>query len=93
VKLDPVADESMADRLARLGLGQPRPARSTWPAYQEVGERLHAAGFAGLVAPSAARPAGRVLCVFVPATSRPLVATDPPWRVDEAPAPPRGLTT
>jgi RES domain-containing protein len=40
VKLDSVADLSTADRLGRVGLGQPRPARSSWPAYQEVGERL-----------------------------------------------------
>jgi RES domain-containing protein len=93
VMLEGVADLSTADRLARLGLPQPRPGRSTWPAYQEVGERLHADGFAGLVAPSAARPAGRVLCVFAPATAGALAATHPPRRVDEAPPPPRGLTT
>jgi RES domain-containing protein len=61
VKLDQVADLSTADRLARLGLAQPRPGRSTWPAYQEVGERLHVDGCAGLVAPSAARP-GAACC-------------------------------
>jgi RES domain-containing protein len=93
VKLDPVADLSTADRLTRLGLAPPRPGRSTWPAYQEVGERLRADGFAGLVAPSAARRAGRVLCVFVPTAAGAVVATGTPRRVDEPPAPPRGLTT
>jgi RES domain-containing protein len=93
VKLDAVADLSTADRLTRLGLAPPRPGRSTWPAYQEVGEQLRADGLAGLVAPSAARPAGRVLCVFLPTTARAVVAADAPRRVDEAPPPPRGLTT
>jgi len=93
VKLDAVADLSTAERLSRLGLAQPRPGRSTWPADQELGERLRADGFAGLVAPSAARPAGRVLCVFVPTTAGALVATAAPRRGDQAPAPPRGLTT
>jgi RES domain-containing protein len=93
VTLDAVADLSTADRLGRLGLGQPRPGRSSWPAYQEVGERVRAHGFAGLVGPSAARPQGRVLCVFMPATAGALVPTDPPRRVVEAPPPPRGLTT
>lgn len=93
VELDAVADLSTADRLSRLGLAQPRPGRSTWPAYQEVGEQLRADGFAGLVAPSAARPAGRALCVFMPPTPGALVATDTPRRVDDAPTPPRGLTT
>lgn len=61
--------------------------------YQEVSEQLRADGFAGLVAPSGARPAGRVLCVLVPTAAGSLMATDPPRRVDEPPAPPRGLTT
>jgi RES domain-containing protein len=93
VELEPVADLSTAERLAQLGLEQPRPIRSSWPGYQQVGERLHAHGFAGLVAPSAARPAGRVLCVFMPAARGALTAIGPPREVEEAPPPPRGLTT
>ena len=54
---------------------------------------MRADGFAGLVAPSGARPAGRVLCVLVPTAAGSQMATDPPRRVDEPPAPPRGLTT
>jgi RES domain-containing protein len=93
VKLDRVVDLSTAARLTRLGLAQPRPGRSTWPPYQEVGERLHADGFAGLIAPSAARPDGLVLCVFAPAPAGALRTPEPPRRIDEAPPPPRGLTT
>jgi RES domain-containing protein len=93
VDLEAVADLSSPERLRRVGLDRPRPARSSWPAYQGVGERFHAEGFAGLIAPSAARPDGLVLCVFAPAPAGALRTPEPPTRIDEAPPPPRGLTT
>lgn len=89
-----VADLSTPARLSAVGLAPPSPHRAEWPDYQRTGEQLHAAGWAGLLAPSAARPARRVLCLFRPgehldgATLLP-----PPTRVDHAPPPPRGMTT
>jgi len=91
-----VADLSDAARLAALGLPVPRPGRRSWAAFQEVGERLAEAGWAGVLAPSAARPDGRALCLFrrrdggaVPG-ARPV---PPPRRVDRSPAPPTGMVT
>lgn len=62
----PVADLADEDRLDRVGLPLPSPGRRTWPAFQDVGEQLHAEGWAGLIAPSAARSASLVLCLFLP---------------------------
>lgn len=90
-----VADLSEPARLERVSLGMPRPGRRGWPPYQRVGERLAGEGWAGLVAPSAARPASLVLCLFrnrdepVPGC----VPLPPPRRVDTPPAPPTGMTT
>lgn len=89
-----VADLSTAERLSAVGLPLPAPGRSTWPSFQRIGEQLHADGWPGLLAPSAALPAGRVLCLFrdkdgvsgaEPASS--------PHRVSEPPPPPTGLRT
>jgi RES domain-containing protein len=55
-----VADLSTPERLARVGLQPPRPDRATWTAFQDVGDQLFEAGYAGLLAPSAARPDARV---------------------------------
>lgn len=89
-----VADLSTATRLAEVGLGPLLPGRRSWPAFQRVGEQLRAEGWAGLVAPSAARPAGRVLCLFRDgdrlAGARPI---PPPLHVAEPPPPPVGLRT
>jgi hypothetical protein len=41
-----------------LGLEAPRPGRKTWAPFQVVGEKLFGEGFAGIIAPSAARPQG-----------------------------------
>ena len=94
VEVDGIADLSTRERLEALGLKMPRPAHRTWPPYQEVGERLHDDGFSGLIAPSAARAEGRVLCLFrgedPPAGLRPL---GPPRTVSEPPVPPHGLRT
>lgn len=89
-----VADLSDAERLARVGLQPPRPGRHTWPPCQAIGEELHRAGWPGLLAPSAARPAGRVLCLF--RTAGTLTAAEPvspPELVTRAPVPPRGMVT
>jgi hypothetical protein len=90
-----VVDLSTEQRLVRVGLSLPLPGRGGWPAFQAVGERLFADGAAGLLAPSAARPASRVLCVFLPATTIPgaLHPQLPPTRIDHAPAPPTGMRT
>jgi len=90
-----VADLSDAQRLARVGLEIPRPGRRTWSRYQRVGEALHAEGWSGPVAPSAARPGHRVLCIFRPATGpfAGAVPLPPPRRVERPPPPPAGMTT
>jgi hypothetical protein len=89
-----VADLSDVDRLARVGLGLPTPGRRTWPAYQQVGETLWREGWSGLRAPSAARPTGLVLCLFVDDQAvLAAVPVPPPTVVTEPPAPPTGIRT
>ena len=66
VELERVADLRTADALCAQGLAPPRPGRTEWPAFQTVGEALHHAGWRALIAPSAARPDGLVLCIFPP---------------------------
>jgi RES domain-containing protein len=90
-----VADLSDRARLEAAGLPMPRPGRRRWTAFQAVGEALAAAGWAGLLAPSAARPEGRALCLFrgrdgAVRGARPV---PPPRRVVEPPAPPTGMVT
>ncbi|UGS37071.1 RES family NAD+ phosphorylase [Capillimicrobium parvum] len=88
-----LADLSSPDRPARVGLERPRPSRRTWSAYQDVGDQLHAEGWAGLVAPSAARPEGRIACLFC--ESWPPAGAEPISRstVADVPPPPTGMTT
>ena len=90
VKLE-VANLSGADRLARVGLDPPVPRRRTWPSFQAVGEKLWLEGWAGLLAPSAARVDHAILCIFVtdwpPAACRPISSVE----VSEVPARPTGL--
>jgi hypothetical protein len=65
VKLSEIADLRSKAQLSRVDLPLPRPSRREWPAFQEVGEQLHAEGWKGLWAPSAARlENGEVLCLF-----------------------------
>jgi RES domain-containing protein len=65
VSVNAVADLRDEEQLARVGLALPMPRRREWPAFQEVGERLHSEGWKGLCAPSAARPGGgEILCLF-----------------------------
>ena len=90
-----LADLSDDLKLHRAGLRRPRPGRVDWPAYQQVGEALAAEGWTGLIAPSAARPAYRILCLFrAPDGSVPGAApVPPPTRVTMPPVPPTGMTT
>lgn len=89
-----VADLSTSKRLDAVGLVAPSPTARAWRAYQRVGELLFQEGWHGLVAASAARPTGRVLCLFRNAGSvggaQPL---SPPTLVSEPPPPPTGLRT
>ncbi len=87
-----VADLSTPERLARVGLVPPRPGRRGWPAFQNVGEALWQERWQRLLAPSAARADGLVLCLFVgdPAVlpAQPVAAL-----VTEPPVPPTGMRT
>lgn len=89
-----VADLSTPERLAAIGLAEPAPGRRSWDAFQRIGERLHQDGWAGLLAPSAARPSGQVVCLFRGSDdvrgARPM---PPPILVEEPPPPPTGLRT
>jgi len=73
-----LADLSSARQLASAGLPPPRPGRATW---------------AGLIGPSAARPDGRIACIFAarwpPERCTPIRANE----INETPPPPQGMTT
>jgi RES domain-containing protein len=89
-----LADLSSADRLAAVDLPLPRPSRRTWPPFQAVGDALAHAGWAGLLAPSAARPQSLIVCIFDHDTWPPVGCT--PLRaieISETPPPPTGMTT
>ncbi len=90
-----LADLSTGARLAAIGLPSPRPGRRTWASYQRVGEQLWRDGWAGVCAPSAARPEHMVICLFVgpwpPAGANPLPGAT--ISVTAAPPPPRGMRT
>ncbi len=94
VGLPRVADLTTEARLSDCGLGMPTPGRVDWPAFQKTGDDLYARGWRALLAPSAARPEGLVLCVFRDA-ERPagLQPIPPPERFDEPPTPPTGMRT
>jgi RES domain-containing protein len=82
------------ERLARVSLEPPTPSRRSWPPFQTVGEQLWRAGWAGLLAPSAARPEALIICVFddgswPPNSCEPLGAQE----IVEVPPPPTGMTT
>lgn len=65
VTVDRIADLRSEAQLARVGLALPLPRRRGWPAFQAVGEQLHAEGWKGVRAPSAARPgSSEILCLF-----------------------------
>jgi RES domain-containing protein len=89
-----VADLSTDEKLAAVGLQRPAPDRRNWLAYQRLGEQISAAGWQGLLAQSAARPTGTILCLF--RSERGLGDAEPippPRQVREPPPPPTGLVT
>lgn len=89
-----VADLRDAKRLGRVGLTLPTPGRKAWPPYQDIGELLWKEGWRGLLAPSAARPNGLALCLFVEdPTVLPAQPVPPPRVVTEPPTPPTGMRT
>jgi RES domain len=90
-----VADLRTEEQLARVGLAVPAPGRSTWPPFQAVGEELWREGRAGLVAPSAARPAGLTLCLFrdVAVAVEFPEPVGRPRRITTVPTPPVGMST
>jgi hypothetical protein len=88
------ADLSTQARLAAVGLWLPQPTRRSWPPFQAAGEALWREGWAGLVAPSAARQGALVACVFdqgswPPAGCMPVKSVE----IDRVPAPPTGIAT
>jgi RES domain-containing protein len=89
-----VADLSTREKLAAVGLSPPAPGRGSWPGYQNIGEQLSKDGWTGLLAPSAARPDGKVLCLFRDERgirgARPLPS---PRHIAEPTPPPTGLRT
>jgi RES domain-containing protein len=94
VDVGSVADLSDVDRLVAVGLEAPRPVQRQWSAFQALGEGLWREGLRGILAPSAARPTCRVLCLFREAHevtgATPL---RPPITYRHGPAPPIGMTT
>lgn len=88
-----VADLSTQARLNQVGLERPQPTRRAWPRFQAVGESLWRAGWLGVMAPSAARPRGRVACVFADRAEACTRPVGRPTLVREPPVPPRGMTT
>ena len=89
-----LVDLSTPERLTQFGLGAPQPGRRTWPSYQAAGEQLFRDGYAGLLAPSAARPQALIGVIFdrgtwPPDGCRPTTAIE----ITEAPPPPTGMTT
>jgi len=89
-----VADLSTPEQLGAAGLTPPTPGRRSWPDFQRIGERLWEEGHAGLLAPSAARPTGLILCLFRDENGvRGAEPLQPPREIAEPPPPPTGLTT
>jgi RES domain-containing protein len=94
ISLPDVADLSTTEKLNKVGLKAPSPTRNQWPECQAVGEALYAEGWPALLAPSAARPDGRVLCLFraerIVAGATPV---PPPQTYEDPPRVPQGMTT
>jgi RES domain-containing protein len=88
-----LADLGDVDQLQGVALNPPQPGRHAWTAYQRVGEQLWREGWAGLIAPSAARPGSLIACVFAPAWPPAGCAPLDADTVKAVPPPPRGMTT
>lgn len=86
-----LADLTTAERLGAVGLAPPLPDRRSWSSYQAVGAQLREDGWAGVAAPSAARPRSLVICLFAdgwpPNGCEPIDATT----VAVVPPRPRGM--
>lgn len=94
ISLPDVVDLRGEDRLGRVGLPTMIPTRTQWPTFQPIGEGLYRKGTPALLAASAARPEGEVLCVFRSkrkvSGTRPL---PPPTTVTDPPVVPTGMRT
>jgi RES domain-containing protein len=94
VDVNDIADLSDDARLKSVGLRRPEPARSTWPSFQAVGERLWREGYHGVLAASAARPRDQILCLFRDGHDvEGATPVRPPTTHRQPPAPPTGMTT
>lgn len=94
VRIDGIADLSSKKRLAKVGLPLPEPGRIQWPSFQATGEQIFESGYPGLLAPSAARHSGFVLCLFRDRDQ--IEGTEPlppPEHYTEPPRVPRGMRT
>jgi RES domain-containing protein len=94
IDVDEIADLSTGEKLALLDLSQPRPTRAEWLRFQAAGETLWREGNRGVLAPSAARPTGQILCIFRE-TDELTGATPvrPPTTYRRPPTPPTEMTT
>jgi RES domain-containing protein len=89
-----VADLRDAAHLEHVSLPLPAPGRAGWEPFQRVGEALWSEGWPGLVAPSAARPDGLILCLFIRSPGAlPAPVLGKPTVVREPPVPPTGMRT
>jgi RES domain-containing protein len=89
-----VADLSSTERLSKVGLSSPLPGNANWAVFQQIGEQLAREGWAGLLASSAAGPAGQVLCLFRDQRGvQGATPVPPPREITEPPPPPTGLRT
>jgi RES domain-containing protein len=94
VALDRIADLSTGERLAAAGLPAPEPDAAQWPEFQALGEQLHRQRWAGVLYPSAARPAAQALCLFRPERAiRGVQPVPPAVPQQDPPVPPAGLRT
>ena len=95
VDLGKVADLTAPGELAKRGLRSLSPSRRQWSRTQPIGEQAWRQGFAGVLAPSAARADGRVLVIFrtEPGPIAGVKPIKPAKRVSDLPALPTGLRT
>jgi RES domain-containing protein len=94
IEVDEIADLSTVEKLARLDLPQPRPTRGEWFRFRAAGEALWRKGNRGVLAPSAARPTGQILCIFRETDElNGVIPVRPPTTYRRPPTPPTGMTT
>jgi len=89
-----LADLRTPERLARLNLKRPGLDGERGHRFRRLASSCSATGFAGILAPSAARPQALISCIFdlgawPPDGCRPIKAIE----INEAPAPPTRMTT